>query len=89
MHAEDGLNSSHALSLYRSVHFRDHPDHEEPGHAGAIGLTWFATRHPYLAAAIAAALLAAVVLLIRAAWRTMARWIDGARDQWRRWRPAS
>jgi hypothetical protein len=57
--------------------------------AGAIGLTWFATQHPYVAAGIAAALVVAVVLLIRAAWRTMARWIDGARAQWRRWRPAS
>jgi hypothetical protein len=57
--------------------------------AAAIGLTWFATRHPYLAAAIAAALLVAVLLLIRAAWRTMVRWIGEARAQWRRWRPAS
>ncbi len=57
--------------------------------AAAVGLTWFATRHPYLAAAIAAALVAAVVVLIRAVWRAMARWIDGARAQWRRWRLAS
>jgi hypothetical protein len=57
--------------------------------AAAIGLTWFATRHPYLAAAIAGALIVAVVLLIRAVWRTTVRWIGGAQAQWRRWRAAA
>jgi hypothetical protein len=57
--------------------------------AAAIGLTWFATQHPYIAAAIVAALVVLVVLLIRAVWRTMVRWIGGAKTQWRRLRSAA
>ncbi len=52
---------------------------------GAIGLTWFATRHPYVAAAIVACLLVLAAVVIRAAWRTLRRWIEAARAQWRRW----
>ena len=37
--------------------------------AVAIGLTWFAAEHPYLAAAIVVVLLVLTVLLIRWAWR--------------------
>jgi hypothetical protein len=37
----------------------------------AIGLTWFATEHPYLAAAIVAVLLVATIFLIRWTWRLM------------------
>jgi hypothetical protein len=55
----------------------------------AIGLTWFATQHPYIAAAIVAVLLVVVVLLIRLVWRTLVRWVDRARDQWRRLGTAS
>jgi hypothetical protein len=37
----------------------------------AIGLTWFAVQHPYLAAAIVAVLLVVTVLLVRWTWRLM------------------
>ena len=48
----------------------------------AIFITWFATQHPYLAAAIVAALLVVIVILVRwivravrSLWRSaMARW---------------
>ena len=39
--------------------------------AVAIGLTWFATEHPYLAAAIVAVLLVLTFFVIRWAWRLM------------------
>ena len=39
--------------------------------AAAIGLTWFATAHPYLAAAIALVLLVVTILVIRWAWKLM------------------
>jgi len=47
----------------------------------AVGLTWFATRHPYLAAAIVAVLLVVTVLLIRWVWRSLRRLFRGARRQ--------
>lgn len=37
----------------------------------AIGITWLATRHPYVAASIAAAAVVAIVLLIRWVWRAL------------------
>lgn len=37
--------------------------------ATAIGLTWFATSYPYLAAAVALALVVGVVVMIRLVWR--------------------
>jgi len=37
----------------------------------AIGLTWFATQYPYLAAAIAVGLLVLIVILIRFVVRTI------------------
>jgi hypothetical protein len=37
----------------------------------AIGLTWFATEHPYLAAGIALALVVTVALVIRWVWRAV------------------
>jgi hypothetical protein len=46
----------------------------------AIGLTWFAATHPYLAATLAVVALVTIVLMIRWVWRT-------ARAFWRR-RPA-
>jgi hypothetical protein len=44
----------------------------------AIGLTWFATAHPFLAAAIAAALLLAIVFVLRLVIRTMRKLFTGA-----------
>jgi len=45
----------------------------------AIGLTWFATAHPYIAAAIAICVLALLILLVRFT-------IRGLRRLYRRWR---
>ena len=39
--------------------------------AAAVSLTWLATRHPYTAAAIAAALVLIIILLIRWVWRAL------------------
>lgn len=50
----------------------------------AIGLTWFATAHPFLAAALAVLLLALLVIIARWLWRGMRR----ALARWRR-RPES
>jgi hypothetical protein len=44
----------------------------------AIGLTWFATTHPYWAAGIAAALLLAVVLVLRFVIRALRKLFSGA-----------
>jgi hypothetical protein len=44
----------------------------------AIGLTWLATRHPIVAASIAAALVLIIVLLIRWVWRALRRLFRGA-----------
>lgn len=44
----------------------------------AVGLTWLATRHPYVAGAIAAALVCVVVLLIRWVWRALRSLFRGA-----------
>ena len=43
----------------------------------AIGLTWFATQHPFIAAAIVIALLAAIALVIRWAVRALRRSLAG------------
>src|SRR5688500_15804116 len=45
----------------------------------AIGLTWFATQHPYIAAAIVIALLGVIALVIRWAVRALRRSLAGAR----------
>ena len=45
----------------------------------AIGLTWFATEHPYLALGIATMLVGAVVLVIRWVWRALKNYLS--RDQ--------
>jgi hypothetical protein len=37
----------------------------------AIGLTWFATQYPYLAAAIALALLVTIVIVVRLVWAAL------------------
>jgi len=44
----------------------------------AVSLTWLATHHPYLAGSIAAALVLAVVLLIRLVWRALRALFRGA-----------
>jgi len=48
--------------------------------ATAIGLTWFATKHPILAAVITLVLLICAILLIRTLWRAMKRLFRGARN---------
>jgi len=45
----------------------------------AIFLTWFATQHPFLAAAIAVTFLVVIVLLIRVVWRALVKLV-GARQ---------
>ena len=48
--------------------------------ATAIGLTWFATRHPIIAASITIILLVLAVLLIRVLWGAMKKLFRGARN---------
>jgi hypothetical protein len=48
----------------------------------AIGLTWFATTHPYIAASIAVVLVVLTVLAIRWVVRAMKRLFRGARSRW-------
>jgi len=50
--------------------------------AGAIGLTWIATQHPYLAAGMVAVLLVAVVLLMRWVIRALRSLFLRARTAW-------
>jgi hypothetical protein len=47
----------------------------------AVGLTWFATAHPYIAAAIVALALVLLVVFIRWLFRAMKRLFRGARDE--------
>lgn len=47
----------------------------------AVGLTWFATVHPYIAAAMVAVLIMFIVLAIRLVSRAVARLFRGARRQ--------
>jgi hypothetical protein len=47
----------------------------------AIGLTWLATRHPYLAGTIAAALILAVLFTVRLVIRAMRSLFAGARHE--------
>ncbi len=47
----------------------------------AIGLTWLATRHPYVAATLAAALIVAVLLAVRLVIRAMRALFAGARQE--------
>ena len=44
----------------------------------AIGLTWFATRHPYWAASIACAFLATIIVLVRWVVRALRALFRGA-----------
>ncbi len=47
----------------------------------AVGLTWFATAHPYIAAAIVAVLVGMTVMVIRLVWRALSRLFRGARRE--------
>lgn len=47
----------------------------------AIGLVWFAVNHPYIAAAIALALVVLTVLLVRWVWRALRGLFRGARRE--------
>ena len=44
----------------------------------AIGLTWLATRHPYVAGSMALALVLVIVVLMRWVWRALRRLFRGA-----------
>ena len=48
----------------------------------AIGLTWFAVEHPYLAAAVVIALLVAAIILVRMIVRAVRALFRGASRQW-------
>src|SRR5919201_2896942 len=47
----------------------------------AVGLTWFATAHPYVAATLVVLALLLIVLLVRFIWRALKRNFQGARRQ--------
>jgi hypothetical protein len=47
----------------------------------AVGLTWFAAEHPYLAAGIALGLLIAIVIVIRLVWRVLVKSVRYLRDR--------
>lgn len=55
----------------------------------AIGLTWFATTHPYIAAGIAVVLVVITILAIRLVIRAIRRLFHGARDRWEEWQQAA
>jgi hypothetical protein len=55
----------------------------------AIGLTWFATIHPYIAAAIALVLVVFTILAIRLVIRAIRRLFHGARNRWEEWQQAA
>jgi hypothetical protein len=55
----------------------------------AIGLTWFATTHPYIAAGIAVVLVVLTILAIRWVVRAIKRLFLGARDRWEEWQAAA
>ena len=55
----------------------------------AIGLTWFATTHPYIAAAIALVLVVFTVLAIRFVIRAIRRLFRGALARWDEWQQAA
>jgi len=48
----------------------------------AIGLTWFATTHPYIAAGVAVVLVVLTILAIRWVVRAIKRLFRGARNRW-------
>ena len=52
--------------------------------AAAIALTWFATSHPYIAAAIVLLALVVIIVLVRLVWRALRKIFSGAAGQWQR-----
>lgn len=50
----------------------------------AIGLTWLATAHPYIAAALVAVAVVVAILLVRLLWRALRILFRGAQRQWTR-----
>jgi hypothetical protein len=54
----------------------------------AVGLTWFATKHPFLAAATATILVVVVILLIRWVVRAVRALFRGAEREWSQRAPA-
>ena len=51
----------------------------------AVGLTWFAVEHPYVAATLVAIALVLIVVLVRYIWRALKRNFAGARRQLDAW----
>ena len=51
----------------------------------AVGLTWFAVAHPYIAAAIVVVALILMALLVRFIWRALKRNFQGAKRQIAEW----
>ena len=51
----------------------------------AVGLTWFAVAHPYIAAAIVVVALLLIALLLRYIWRALRRNFQGAKRQFDSW----
>lgn len=54
---------------------------------GAVGLTWFATVHPIIAAAVVLLLLVITVFMVRLIWRALRRLFRGAERQFERSAP--
>jgi hypothetical protein len=50
--------------------------------AGAIGLMWLASKHPYIAAGIALVLVVLLVLMVRWIVRAIKKLYRGARERW-------
>lgn len=55
----------------------------------AVGLTWFAVAHPYIAAAIVVVALVLIVFLLRFIWRALKRNFQGAKRQLAEWQHPS
>lgn len=53
--------------------------------AVAIFLTWLATQHPYIAAAIVFAALVAIIIALRAVWRALKRAYNSFLESWSRY----
>jgi hypothetical protein len=50
----------------------------------AVGLVWFATRHPYIATVVVAVLLVLLVIVVRMISRSLRVLFRGARTQWQK-----
>jgi hypothetical protein len=51
--------------------------------AVAVGLTWFATQHPYIAAGVVVILLLVIIALVRLVWRALRNLFQGAGEELR------